>query len=94
MLQGVCGSRPSSSELTAALQAHDLFLYFGHGGGEQYVPLSALKRLDRCAAGLLMGCSSGRLKQLGLYEPSGPIWDYLTAGENLEQTLSVKSTKH
>eukprot|EP00878_Enallax_costatus_P039601 GHUV01045454.1.p1 GENE.GHUV01045454.1~~GHUV01045454.1.p1 ORF type:complete len:138 (+),score=46.72 GHUV01045454.1:225-638(+) len=27
-----------------------------------------------------MGCSSGRLKQAGLYEPSGAIWGYLMAG--------------
>lgn len=80
-LQGIAGSRPSPSQLAAALQQHRLFLYFGHGGGEQYVPLASLKRLDSCAGGLLMGCSSGRLRQMGLYEPSGAIWGYLLAGE-------------
>lgn len=80
-MQGISGTRPSSSELISALQHHELFLYFGHGGGEQYVPLAALKRLDRCAGSLLMGCSSGRLKQAGLYEPSGAIWGYLMAGD-------------
>jgi separase len=46
-LQGVAGSKPSPAQLSAALRSHRLFLYFGHGGGEQYVPLSSLKRLDR-----------------------------------------------
>ncbi|KAF6252748.1 peptidase family C50-domain-containing protein [Scenedesmus sp. NREL 46B-D3] len=78
--QGVAGSRPSPTQLSAALRQHQLFLYFGHGGGDQYVPLASLKRLDRCAGSLLMGCSSGRLRQMGLYEPSGAIWGYLLAG--------------
>jgi hypothetical protein len=30
---------------------------------------------------MLMGCSSGRLRQMGLYEPCGAIWGYLLAGE-------------
>lgn len=88
--QGVSGRRPSSSQLINALQQHDLFLYFGHGGGEQYVPLAALKRLDRCAGSLLMGCSSGRLKQAGVFEPSGAIWGYLTAGEQGDKVDGVK----
>jgi separase len=79
-LQGVAGSKPTPAQLSAALRQHQLFLYFGHGGGEQYVPLSSLKWLDRCAGSLLMGCSSGRLRQMGLYEPSGAIWGYLLAG--------------
>jgi separase len=78
--QGCAGSRPSPRQLAEALQHRDLYLYFGHGGGEQYVPLAALKRLARCAGALLMGCSSGRLRQAGLYEPSGPILGYLMAG--------------
>ena len=80
-LQGLCGSRPSSNGLASALQQHDLFLYFGHGSGEQYLPLAGLRRLESCAGSVLLGCSSGRLKDNGQYEPSGPIWGYLMAGE-------------
>ena len=80
-VQGFAGCSPSPQQLAAALQQHDLFLYFGHGGGEQYVPLAALKRLERCAGALLMGCSSGRLREAGLYEVAGPIWGYMMAGE-------------
>lgn len=86
--QGFAGSSPNPRQLAQALQRHDLFLYFGHGGGEQYVPLAALKRLDRCAGALLMGCSSGRLRRAGVYEASGPIWGYLMAGEGLGRYVS------
>jgi len=41
----------------------------------------ALRRLDACSGALLMGCSSGRLRDQGAYEPSGAIWSYLLAGE-------------
>eukprot|EP00775_Hariotina_reticulata_P008004 gene8004-8202_t len=79
-LQGLVGIKPSAKQLTEALSSHDVFLYFGHGGGEQYVPLAMLKQLHSCASSLLMGCSSGRLQRLGLYESSGTIWAYLLAG--------------
>lgn len=80
VVQGVAGSRPAANHLMAALQQHDLFLYFGHGAAEQCLPLSALRRLDSCAAALLMGCSSGRLRSAGQYEAAGPVWSYLMAG--------------
>jgi hypothetical protein len=80
-LQGVSGCRPAATDLAGALEQHDLFLYFGHGSGEQYLPLSGLRRLARCAGGVLLGCSSGRLRSNGMYEPSGPVLGYLMAGE-------------
>ncbi|KAK9808987.1 hypothetical protein WJX72_007397 [[Myrmecia] bisecta] len=78
--QGIAGAAPSAAALSEALQAHHMFIYFGHGGGEQYLPSRALRRLPACAAGLLMGCSSGRLAQHGRYEPGGPVLAYLLAG--------------
>lgn len=36
--------------------------------------------MDRCSSALLMGCSSGRLRRQGDYEPAGAIWAYLLAG--------------
>lgn len=59
---GRAGSPPSSFELAHALQSKELFVYCGHGGGEQYIPTAKLRGLPRCAASLLMGCSSGRLR--------------------------------
>lgn len=84
-LQGYAGSPPAASQLVSALQQYDLFLYFGHGAAQQYLPLSTLRGLDRCAASLLMGCSSGKLRPAGVYEPHGPVWDYLMAGACGEQ---------
>lgn len=82
-LQGTAGSRPAIQELLHALQSHSLFVYFGHGSGEQYLPLSSLRKLKRCAANLLMGCSSGRLRQHGEYGASGAVLEYLSAGRSL-----------
>uniref|UniRef100_A0A7S3QRU2 separase n=1 Tax=Dunaliella tertiolecta TaxID=3047 RepID=A0A7S3QRU2_DUNTE len=78
--QGVSGHPPSPKDLTAALQSHAMFVYFGHGSGEQYLPLASLRRLHSCAANLLMGCSSGRLRLHGSYDPAGAVWSLLLAG--------------
>jgi Peptidase family C50 len=69
--------------LTSALQSRDLFIYFGHGAGEEYLPPASLRRLPTCAAALLIGCSSGRLRPAGRYEPCGTVLMYLSAGEDL-----------
>ncbi|KAL6756796.1 peptidase family C50-domain-containing protein [Haematococcus lacustris] len=63
-----------------ALQSHALFVYFGHGSGEQYLPLAAMRSMRCCAANLLMGCSSGRLRPHGEYEPAGAVLSYIAAG--------------
>jgi separase len=81
LLQGFAGSPPAPNQLLSALRQYDLFLYFGHGAAQQYLSRPALRGLERCAASLLMGCSSGRLRAAGVYEPHGPVWDYLMAGE-------------
>jgi separase len=60
--QGAAGRRPEPRTLAERLQSRDVFLYFGHGSGEQYLGAPALRRLPRCAGSLLMGCSSGRLR--------------------------------
>jgi separase len=56
--------------------------------GQQHLPQRALRKLPRCAASLLMGCSSGRLAARGRrYEPSGPVLAYLIAGEGAAALL-------
>ncbi|XP_020551646.1 separase [Sesamum indicum] len=67
-------------ELTLALKNHDLFIYFGHGSGMQYIPGHEIQKLDSCAAGLLLGCSSGSLYLKGCYMPQGAPLSYLLAG--------------
>ncbi|KAJ4717002.1 putative Separase [Melia azedarach] len=79
-LEGKAGSAPSAEELVAALKSHDLFLYFGHGSGAQYISRHDLLKLEKCAATFLMGCSSGSLSLNGCYIPQGTPLYYLLAG--------------
>jgi separase len=62
----------------------DLFIYCGHGSGEQLYlkhdrSLISERKRSSCnasysfAACFLWGCSSVRLKDRGLHEPSGPL---------------------
>lgn len=81
LLQGKAGSAPTPAELAVALTSRQLFLYCGHGGGQQYISAARLRALDRCSAALLMGCSSGQLRAQAAYEPSGGVLAYLLAGQ-------------
>jgi len=79
---GTAGSAPDAKELAKELQTKDLFVYCGHGGGEQYISIPRLRSLGTCASALLMGCSSGRLKWHadGIFEPYGIVLSYVLAG--------------
>lgn len=57
----------------------ELFLYFGHSGGEGYVALQELKlhACDHASSALLIGCSSGRIKENGVFPPEAAIYHYL-----------------
>ncbi|XP_020532873.1 separase isoform X2 [Jatropha curcas] len=78
--EGKAGCAPTAEELTLALKSHDLFLYFGHGSGAQYISQQEIQKLKNCAATLLMGCSSGALSLNGSYIPQGTPLSYLLAG--------------
>ncbi|KAL2635365.1 hypothetical protein R1flu_006844 [Riccia fluitans] len=78
--KGKAGTPPTADEFRKALQVYDLFVYLGHGTGDQFLPERFVRQLDQCAAALLMGCSSGRLSPRGLYEPFGTVLSYLMAG--------------
>ncbi|XP_068651534.1 separase [Aristolochia californica] len=78
--EGRAGIVPTTEELARALQSHDLFLYFGHGSGVQYISSREIQKLENCAATLLMGCSSGSLSIGGCYGPQGAPVSYLLAG--------------
>ncbi|PKY05061.1 hypothetical protein P168DRAFT_310510 [Aspergillus campestris IBT 28561] len=77
---GVVNRPPTEEEFKDGLESKDLFLYFGHGSGAQYIRGRTVKRLDRCAVTFLMGCSSGALTEAGEYEPYGTPMNYLHAG--------------
>ena len=54
--------------------------FCGHGAGEAYFNREAVaSELPRCSVALLMGCSSGKLRRVGDYEPAGTALCYLMA---------------
>ncbi|CEQ40338.1 SPOSA6832_01949 [Sporobolomyces salmonicolor] len=73
---GIVGRAPGEDEVKAALASKELFLYFGHGGAEQYT----IRHLPRCAVTMLWGCSSGLLKDQGDFDPVGTPYHYMVAG--------------
>ncbi|OKL59504.1 hypothetical protein UA08_05147 [Talaromyces atroroseus] len=76
----VIGRAPSEEEFKSGLEDKDIFLYFGHGSGAQYIRGRTIKRLDKCAVAFLMGCSSGCLTEAGELEPYGTPMNYMQAG--------------
>ena len=76
----VVGRAPKEDEMKSCLNDRDVFLYFGHGSGSQYVRSRTIKNLERCAVALLMGCSSGALTEAGEFEPYGTPMNYMHAG--------------
>lgn len=77
---GVVNREPTEDEFRDCLESKDLFLYFGHGSGAQYIRGRTVKRLSKCGVAFLMGCSSGTLTEAGEYEPYGTPMNYLHAG--------------
>ena len=76
----ITGTVPTEQDFLSCLTDHDLFLYFGHGSGAQYVRARSIKKLDKCAVTFLMGCSSSKMTECGQYEPHGMPWNYMLAG--------------
>jgi separase len=77
---GIIKREPTEDEFRTSLETKDLFLYFGHGSGAQYIRGRTVKRMNKCAVAFLMGCSSGTLTEAGEYEPYGTPMNYLHAG--------------
>ncbi|KZT24871.1 hypothetical protein NEOLEDRAFT_1134566 [Neolentinus lepideus HHB14362 ss-1] len=77
---GIIGRQPSELEFANALSSRDLVIYFGHGGGEQYVRSHKIRHLKCCAATMLWGCSSGALRVMGDFDPIGTPYNYMLAG--------------
>ena len=70
---------PSEDEMRSCLENSDIFLYFGHGSGAQYIRSRTVKKLQNCAITLLMGCSSGVLTEAGEFESYGTPQNYMHA---------------
>jgi separase len=76
----IVGREPTEAEIKANLESKDIMLYFGHGSGAQFIRAREIRKLEKCAVTLLMGCSSGALTETGEFEPYGPPINYMHAG--------------
>lgn len=77
---GLDQEAPTESSFSSALEQRDLLLYFGHSSGEQYLKGDRVKELHIKAVAMLMGCSSGLLKQQGSFDPQGISVQYMLGG--------------
>ena len=78
--EGMIRQEPQEADMKAYLANHEVFLYFGHGSGAQYIRSRTIKNIDKCAVALLMGCSSGALTEAGDFESYGTPISYMHAG--------------
>ncbi|KAK5723968.1 separin protein [Elasticomyces elasticus] len=79
--RSVVRQEPEEDEFRTALTESSMLLYFGHGGGSQYIRPRTIRRLDKCSEVVwLMGCSSGAVTEYGELEPSAVPFAYLMAG--------------
>ncbi|ODQ57327.1 hypothetical protein WICANDRAFT_36235 [Wickerhamomyces anomalus NRRL Y-366-8] len=78
--KGMIGKKPSEDEFAKYVHDSNLFVYIGHGGGEQFIRSTTLKKMDKIAPSLLLGCSSAALRDNNFLEPYGTVYSYLVGG--------------
>eukprot|EP01028_Stygiella_incarcerata_P000870 TRINITY_DN1138_c0_g1_i3.p1 TRINITY_DN1138_c0_g1~~TRINITY_DN1138_c0_g1_i3.p1 ORF type:complete len:2269 (-),score=517.22 TRINITY_DN1138_c0_g1_i3:619-7284(-) len=77
---GWTGSPPAHEDFIDAVTKHDLFVYMGHGAGEKYLSSRVFDEIQDMCTCLLMGCSSGHLRDFGEFERRGTVLKYLGSG--------------
>lgn len=77
---GVIGIPPTETELMKAFDEANLYMYAGHGGGEQYIRSKTIKARENIPPSLLLGCSSGSLKGEGFVHPYGTAYNFINGG--------------
>ncbi|KAI1627456.1 separase [Exophiala viscosa] len=78
--ESIVNRPPRETEFEKILRDKSLVLYFGHGGGAQYIRGRTIRKLDKCAVTMLMGCSNAKMTECGVYEPYGMPWNYINGG--------------
>ncbi|KIW20066.1 hypothetical protein PV08_00641 [Exophiala spinifera] len=78
--EAIVSRPPKEPEFESILHDKSLMLYFGHGGAAQYIRGRTIRKLDKCAVTMLMGCSSAKMTECGVYEPYGMPWNYINGG--------------
>jgi hypothetical protein len=83
---GITSQRPQAEEISEGIAFHDVYIYSGHGGGEQFIPRSAISTNMNNRGGtvaLLMGCSSVATTEEhhdAYFDANGPAMSYLLGG--------------
>lgn len=78
--EGSIGEAPKESDILHAFDEKNIFIYAGHGGGEQYIKSRYIKSRNYIPPSLLLGCSSGLLKGDGYINPYGTAYNYINGG--------------
>lgn len=84
--EGLAGQSPEEEYLISRLYSSGLFVYLGHGGGEQYMRTSTLFKAQvdnpslHLPPAILMGCSSGAYHANGDLEPTSNVFNWLACG--------------
>lgn len=84
--EGLSGCKPNEEYLVSHLYASGLYIYLGHGGGEQYMRTSSLFKAtsndsnQHLPPAILMGCSSGAYQANGDLEPTSNVFNWLICG--------------
>lgn len=80
---GISGEPPTEQFLLDSIRQSDLYVFMGHGGGEQYVRLSSIMKDQNTAKlppALLMGCSSCAFQSNGKLPATSNIFYWLAYG--------------
>ena len=63
--KGILSRPPTQQEFLKGLQDSDVFLYCGHGGGNQFISRDTIEHTQIKAVAFLLGCSSSSMSELG-----------------------------
>lgn len=81
---GIVGYLPTEKLLEDLIHNSNLFVFMGHGGGEQYMRMSTIMKSQEAEKGLppalLMGCSSCAFQNNGRLPMSSNIFDWMVNG--------------
>ncbi|KAI6779724.1 Peptidase C50 [Emericellopsis cladophorae] len=72
---------PTESAMQEAYATSPILLYFGHGGGAQYIRAKRVRSIPKISStAFLMGCSSAALNRAGEFEVYGLVWNLMVGG--------------
>jgi len=72
--------KPTSEQFISFLKDQSLFVYIGHGSGDQYVKVREIKKSENISPSFLLGYSSASIKPRGKLTSTGTILAYLLGG--------------